>query len=222
MKKFILFSFLFLTLNGCSWVGEAFNQKGVAAFHQNRYPQAARDFHWAAFFQNQDPVNLNDEGYALYLAKDYDGADRAFQKAGALSKDQKLTFQIQLNQALLYCDSAALLGRPARKDWLPKGIVIFQKLLQSDPDNAELHMRLGFADFQNSNPGGGFLELDQACRWATPQQVARYTADPLGGSLLILRQIQAFYVKIRYFKKADEVQSAISRLEKAKPNPGHA
>ncbi len=216
MKKLILIFPLFLILGGCSQVGETFNQKGVAAFHQNRFEEAALDFHWAAFFQNQDAVDLNDEGYAFYLAKDFDKAQKALQKAQELTKDPKLTFQIQLNLALLYCDPAARLDRRAGKDWLPRGIGLFQNLLGSDPRNAELWMRLGFADFQNSNPGGGFMELEKACSFAAPQYVALYTADPVGGSLLILRQVHAFYIKIRYFKKADEVQKKISTLEKRK------
>jgi len=219
MKIPALFFFLTVLLSGCAKVGEALNQQGVAAFNQHRFRTAARDFHWASFFQNRDAVNLNDEGYALYSAKDYDGADRAFRRAVELSRDEKLNFQIQLNQALLHCDQDAILGHPARKDWLPQGIGIFQKLVLADPGDSELRMRLGFAQIQNGNPGGGFLQLDKACRLATPEQVARYTSHPVEGCLLILRQIQEFYIKIRYFKKADEVSLRIAKLERSKPGP---
>lgn len=75
-------------------------------------------------------------------------------------------------------------------------------------------MRLGFADFQAANPGGGFVELDRAIQLAMPSEVARYTKDPAAGSLLILRQIQQFYARIRFFKKAMEVQGEITKIEK--------
>ncbi len=77
-------------------------------------------------------------------------------------------------------------------------------------------MRLGFAYFQAANPGGGFLELDKAVQFATPQEVARYSPKPAQGVLFILHQIQSFYIKIRYFKKADQIHRKISLLEKAK------
>jgi tetratricopeptide (TPR) repeat protein len=222
MKKFTLLFLTLLATTGCSKVGEILNTKGALAYNQNHLETANRYFHWATLLDADNAAAWNNAGYVLYLTKAYDLSEKAFQTALNRAKEEKLVRQIKLDQALLYCDPQAILGPPPHGDWNRKGTGLFESLVQGDPDNAELHMRLGFAYFRGTNPGGGFSELDKAVQMATPRQVSHYTNDSVNGALLILRQIQRFYVTIRYFKKAHEVKNKISKLEKIQSNsPGH-
>ena len=158
---------------------------------------------------------------SLYQLRDYDGADSEFQKALEYNPVEKLLYQTRVNQTVLYCDKQADFSKPAHKNWNEKGIAILKELLEKDPHNAELHMRLGFADFQEANPGGGFSELDEAVKWATPETVSHYTPDSKNGSLFILKQVQKFYVKVRLFKKTELIQNKIQQLEKKILNTPH-
>lgn len=202
-----------LGITGCGPAASHFNQMGAEKFGQRDYAGAAEKFKSAVFFDGGNPVFRNNLGYALYLLKDYNRAEEEFRNAQSDSPDENLTRQININQALLYCDGSAELFK-SHKDWNAKGIGILQELLAKDGNNAEFHMRLGFADFHAANPGGGFVELDRAVQLATPAEVAHYTKDATAGSLLILRQIQQFYAQIRFYKKALEVQDKITRIEK--------
>jgi tetratricopeptide (TPR) repeat protein len=176
---------------------------------------ANRYFHWATFFDPDNAAAWNNEGYALYISKSYDKSEKAFRTASDCATDKNLVRQIKLNEAMLYCDPQAISGPSPHVDWNRKGVELFKALVMDDPDNAELHMRLGFAYFRAANPGGGFSELDKAVKLATPQQVAHYTTNPVKGALLILQQVQRFYTTIRYSQKTAEIQIKITQLEKS-------
>ena len=215
MNRPVLFILLFsLTVAGCGPAAEYFNGKGAGAFDRHDLPEARKNFERASLLRPSDPALHNNLGYILCLQKDYDDAEAEFGKALARHPDAKLSRQIKINQAVLYGDTGATFRDPARKDWPRKGIAVLDQLLVSDPDNAEFHMRLGFACFQVSDPGRGFMELDKAVRLATPEKAGQYTADPIGGSLSILRQVEKFYASVRLFKKLAEVQKDIRELER--------
>lgn len=219
---YLLVPALFL-LCGCGPIAENFNQKGAESFRRNDLASAKKEFKRALFFNGSNPAYHNNLGYVLYQLKDYDGSEAEFLKALADNPNESLLNQIQIDQALLYCDVNAGMSKPSHRHWNEKGTGILKGLLEKDPDNAELHMRLGFAYFQTTNPGGGFSELDQAVQLATPQKTARYTSDPVEGALFILKQVQQFYVKARLFKKAAVIQKKIQDLEKKRPPaPNHA
>jgi tetratricopeptide (TPR) repeat protein len=200
-------------LGGCGPTAEHYNQKGAESFNQKDLAAAKAEFQKAIFFNGQNPAYHNNLGYVLYQLKDYDGAEAEFEKALVDHPGESLLRQIQIDQALLYCDSNAA-GKPSHKDWNGKGITVLKELLEKDPNNAELHMRLGFAYFQGANPGGGFSELNKAVQLATPEMTAHYTQQPAQGALMILKEIQGFYAKIRYFKKVQEIQKDITKIEK--------
>ena len=217
MNKFTILFLILLAVTGCSPIGEVFNAKGAQAFDQNHLDAANRYLHWATFLDPGNAAAWNNEGYVLYLSKSYDQSEKAFQAALDRTREKNLIRQIKLNEAMLYCDTRTILGPPPHGDWNRKGIGLFEALIADDPDNAELHMRLGFAYFRAANPGGGFLELDKAVQLATPEKVARYVTNPVKGALLILQQIQRFYAGIGYFKQVGKVQIKISQLEKIQP-----
>ena len=217
MKKFPLLILIIFITTGCSRVGEALNEKGAEAFGLNHLEAARRYLHWSTTLDPNNPAAWNNQGYVLYLSKFYDQSEKAFTEALARTTDQKLIWQIKLNQALLYCDQHAISGPPPRWGWNQKGIELFKELIRGDSQNAELHMRLGFAYFQAANPGGGFSEFEKAVQFATPKIVAHYSSNPVEGSKLILRQVQKFYVGMGYFKKATELQTKIKNLEKSQP-----
>lgn len=218
MKSFYLSTFLLvLLLAGCGPTAESFNQKGAEAFRQKDLNTAKTQFQRAVFFNGSNPAYHNNLGYVLDLLKDYDGAEAEFRKALDDHPDDKLLTQIQIDQALLYCDTGAIQAKPSHKDWAAKGIEVLKGLIGRDPNNAELHMHLGFAYFQATNPGSGFLELNRAVELATPEQVAKYSPDPVGGALFILKQVQQFYVKIHLFKQEALIQKKILQLEKKRP-----
>ena len=194
-------------------MADQFNRKGAGAFDRHDLVTAIKDFKRAVFFNSSNPAHHNNLAYVLYQSKDYEEAEIEFQKALSEHPDESLLRQIKINQSLLYCDNQAAFLKPARKTWNEKGIGVLKELLEKDSDNAEYHMRLGFAYFQSTNPGGGFSELDKAAQLATPEEIGRYTPDKVGGALLILKQIQQFYVKVRLFKKAELIQNKIKRLE---------
>lgn len=202
-----------LGISGCGPTASHFNQMGAEKFGQRDYVGAAEKFKSAVFFDGGNPVFHNNLGYSLYLLKNYNGAEEEFRKALSESPEENLLRQIKINQVLVYCNGSADVSQ-AHKDWNGKGIGILQELLAKDGNNAEFHMRLGFAEFQAANPGGGFVELDRAVQLATPTEVAHFTKDATAGSLLILRQIQQFYARIKFYKKAMEVQDKITRIEK--------
>jgi tetratricopeptide (TPR) repeat protein len=201
-------------LGGCGPLSDHFNQKGVEAFGRRDFAGAQKNFGRALFWNGSNPAFHNNLGYVLYLTKDYDRSEAEFGKSLLDKPDENLLRQIRINQALLYCDPGASSAKSGHKDWNEKGIGVLKELLGSDPDNAEFHMRLGFAYFQATNPGGGFSELDKAAQLARPVQVARYTKNPTEGALLVLRQIQQFYIKIRFFKKTKEIQEQILKIQK--------
>jgi len=211
---FILLS-LGLLAAGCGPLADHFNDKGAEAFRKNDISAAREQFKKAVLFNGGDAVYHNNLGYALYLLKDLDGAEPEFRKALSLSPEASLARQIKINQALLYCEGGAGTDK-SRRDWTGKGIQALKELLAEDGSNAEFHMRLGFAYFQAANPGGGFLELDKAVQYADPQTIAHYSSQPKQGALFILDQVQSFYVRIRYFKKALQVQKKIAKLQKTK------
>jgi tetratricopeptide (TPR) repeat protein len=216
LRTLFLLGLIVFILGGCGPIAESHNKTGAEKFKQNDLAGAKQEFQKAIFWNGGNPTYHNNLGYVLYLLKEYDGADSEFEKALADHSNDELLYQIQINQALLYCDTSAFMGKPSHKDWNQKGIAILKDLLLKDPGNAELHMRLGFAYFNGANPGGGFMELDQADRLANPRQVARYSPNPVDGSVYILRQLQTFYVKIHFFKKASQIQDEISKLEAGK------
>ena len=206
-------------VTGCSRIGEAFNEKGAQAFGQKHLEAANRYFYWATLLDTDNAAAWNNKGYALYLSKSYDQSEKAFETALDRARENNLIRQIKLDEAILYCDPQAILGPPPHVDWNRKGIELFKAMIVDDPNNAEFHMRLGFACFRAANPGGGFSELEKAVQLATPKQAAHYTTNPVQGALLILQQVQRFYTTIRYFKKADEIQIKITQLEKSRPLP---
>lgn len=212
---FILAGFF---LSGCGPAAYHYNQLGAEDVGRKDLQGARQEFERAVFWDGGNPVFHNNLGYDLYLLKDYDGAEEQFRKALSDSPDDNLIRQIKINQALLYCDGTADLSK-ARKGWNAKGIAVLRELLAKDENNAEFHMRLGFAYFQASNPGGGFNELDKAVHLATPSLVAHYTRNAAEGSLLILRNVQQFYTQIHLFKKSREIQSQINRIENRSKNP---
>lgn len=213
MNRYFLIFFLASGLCGCGPIAESFNQKGAEAFGHGDLATAKKEFQRALFFSRSNPACHNNLGYVLYQLKDYDGAEGEFQKALAGHPDDSLYRQILTDQALLYCDIHPAMAKPPHKDWNGKGIEILKELLREDPDNAEFHMRLGFAYFNAANPGGGFLELDQAVKLATPEQTARYTSNPVGAALFILQQVQQFYLKARLYQKSAVLQKKILALK---------
>jgi tetratricopeptide (TPR) repeat protein len=217
LSRYFLFLILVLGLSGCGPAAESFNQKGAEAYHRGDLSGAKKQFRRALFLNGSNPAYHNNLGYVLYQLKDYDRAETEFFEALAGHPNENLLKQIRIDQALLYCDANAVLADPSHKNWNGKGMEVLKLLLVKDPDNAELHMRLGFAYFRAANPGGGFSELDQAAQWATPSQTSRYTSNAVESSLYVLRQIQQFYVKARLFKKAESLQRKIQLLEKKKP-----
>lgn len=213
LKQSLLLVLMVFFLGGCGPIAETFNQKGAKAFDLGDLATAKGEFQKALFLNGSNPAYHNNLGYVLFQLKDYDGAEREFQKALADHPGENLLRQVQVDQALLYCDASAAAAKPSHKEWNEKGIAILQQLLQNDPANAEYHMRLGFAYFRSANPGGGFSELDQAVTLATPEQTARYTSNPKEAALFILQQVQGFYLKVRLFKKAGVIQQKIRTLK---------
>jgi tetratricopeptide (TPR) repeat protein len=214
VKKYLFLILIILAATGCSRVGESLNAKGAEAFGQKHLEAANRYFRWATLLDPDNAAAWNNKGYALYISKSYDQSEKAFKTALDCATDKNLIRQIKLDEAMLYCDPQAILGSPPHKDWIRKGTELFKALVTDDPDNAELHMRLGFAYFRAANPGGGFSELDKAVQLATPKQVSHYTSNPVKGSLLILQQIQRFYASIGYLKQVGKIQARIFKLEK--------
>jgi len=214
VSRYLVLLSLTLGLCGCGPIAESFNQKGAKAFGQGDLGTAKRQFQRAVLLSGSNPAYHNNLGYVLYQMKDYDGAEGEFQKALAGYPGEKLLRQIQVDQALLYCDANAAVEKPSHKDWNGKGIEILRQLLQNDTENAEFHMRLGFAYFRAANPGGGFAELDRAVELATPEQTAHYTSNPVEGALSILRQVEQFYIKVRLFQKAAVIEKKVQKLQK--------
>lgn len=212
---FWLFPILLL-LGGCGPVAEHYNQKGAEAFQKSDLPQARDAFQRAVLLKGGNPAYRNNLGYALYLLKDYEKSEVQYRKALEDGPEPPLKRQVQIDLALLYCDPAAWTGKPALKEWNGKGIKLYEELLKGEPDNAEFHMRLGFAYFQSANPGGGFEHLEQAVRYADPKIVGRYTPNAVAGALGILRQVQGFYLKIQYVKKSAQIEKRIAALQKQK------
>jgi len=60
------------------------------------------------------------------------------------------------------------------------------------------------------------VELDKAVQFATPEEVSRYSQDPVGGSLFILQTVERFYVQAHYLKKIGAIEAKIQKLSKAK------
>ncbi len=213
-RPFILCFSLFFALQGCGVVANHFNQEGAEAFGQKDLAKAKAKFAKAVSFDDSNPTFHNNLGYTLYLLRELPAAEKEFRAALDHKPDEKLGRQVRINQVMLYGDGKADATKPEFKDWNEKGIKVLQGLIAEDGENAEFHMRLGFAYFRAVNPGGGFSELDSAVRLATPEKVGRYSADPIQGSIFILEQIQRFYAKVRYFKKAKEVQGLIDQVRK--------
>ena len=217
MRSVLIFLLTAFGLTGCGPAANHFNQKGAEAFGRQDLLGAKENFKRAVLLEGKNPVFHNNLGYDLYLLKDYDGAEAEYTQALSRSPNESLTRQIYMDQAMLYCDGAAGLSQ-SHKDWNAKGIQVLKELIAPEEDNADLHMKLGFAYFRASNPGGGFMELDKAVQLATPAIVARFTKDAVEGSLMVLRQVQQFYAQVRLFKKAKQVQAKITKIEKdAKP-----
>ncbi len=208
-------------LSGCGPLANHYNDLGAQAFGLKDLSAARENFKKAVWFDGGNATFHNNLGYCLYQLKDFNGAEGEFQKALLDSPSESLIRQIKINQVLLYCDGP--INRSlASKEWDNKGIGILNELLKEDPNNAEFHMRLGFAYFQAANPGGGFIELDKAVQLATPAVVAGYTQDPLAGSLLILQQIQQFYVGVHFLKKSTEVSDKIAKILRMSKSPPKA
>jgi tetratricopeptide (TPR) repeat protein len=219
LRLYLSLLFLAAIGTGCGPIAESFNQKGGADFHQGNLAGAQKEFRRAILFNGSNPAYHNNLGYVLYQLKDYDGADTEYQKALAGHPGDGLLRQIQIDQAILYCDGGAIRSKPSHKDWNGKGISVLNGLLVKEPDNAELHMRLGFAYFQAANPGGGFMELDKAVQFATPQEVAHYSQDPIGGSLFILKSVERFYIQAHFLKKIRAIAEKIQKLTKSEVTP---
>ena len=203
-----------MALDGCGPAANYFNRKGAELFSKKDLAAAKDDFQKAVRFAPGEPSYHNNLGFTLYSMKDYLGAESEFITALKDGPGTKLERQIHINQSVLYGERTINASDPRFKDWNDKEIRVLQGLLASEESNAEFHMRLGFAYFRAANPGGGFSELDQAVRLANPGEVAKYSPDPVQGSLLILRQVQQFYAKVHYFKKVHAVQKMIDQLEK--------
>lgn len=216
LRQTILFLFLSLTLSGCGPLADHYNQKGAEAFGHKDLPEARRCFERAVLFHGSDPALRNNLGYVLYLQKEYDASEVQCLKALEEKPEAGLLRQVQVDLALLYCDPAVVGTKGARKDWMKKGIRIYEGLTHEDPQNAEYHLDLGFAYFRAANPGGGFEEMDKAVQCADPVIVARYTPDGKAGALNILEQVRAFYSKAQYFKAAAKIERKIQSLEKKK------
>jgi len=200
-------------LAGCGPLSEKLNQLGVEEFNHKNYAGARSQFKQSLFLDRSRPAFHNNLGYDYYFLKEYDKAEEEFRQALSLGADGALLRQIRINQVILYGDSTVPVT-PGHKEWNGKGVGILKELLTSEPDNAEYHMRLGFAYFRQANPGGGFQELELAVHWADPKVVAKYSSDPVQGSLLILKQIQQFYLRAGLIKRAWLVQKTMSVLEK--------
>ncbi len=211
--------FLAWILGGCGPLADHCNQKAGTYFQKNDLAGAQKWFARAVFLDGSNPAYHNNLGYVLYCSKDYGGAEKEYSKAMASNPEGGLARQIKLDQAILYTDPTALASSPNRRDWNQKGEAVLTELLREDPRNAELHMRLGFSYFQGANPGGGFLELDKAVQFATPQEVSRYSQDPVGGALFILKNVERFYIQAHYLKKIGGIEAKIQKLSKAKNSP---
>lgn len=217
LRKFNFFIFpILVAAAGCGPLSEQFNQKGAEAFRRHDLAAAKKEFGRAILISPSNPTLHNNLGFVLYQSKDLLGAEAEFLKGLSDHPNETLLRQIQINQSLLYGDYGPGGAISNHKDWTLKGVGVLIELLKKEPDNAEFHMRLGFAYFQMANPGGGFLELDKAVQFAVPQVVARYSPQPVQGALSILDQIQAFYMRIRYYKRAAEIQIRIKDLKKSK------
>jgi len=216
LRKLLFLIFPILAASSCGPLSEYFNQEGAAAFSRRDFAAAQKEFRRAALLSPFNAAIHNNLGFALYQSKNALGAESEFFKALSDHPNKTILRQIRINQSLLYGEPGSWEGIPNHREWLLKSVGVLNELLKKEPDNAEFHMRLGFAYFQTANPGGGFLEMDKAVQFANPQVVARYSSQPVQGALSILDQIQAFYLRIRYYKKASEVQKRIKDLKESK------
>jgi len=226
-RTFYIFIIFVLFILGCQTPMEKHNQKGIAYVRSGELTRAKKEFRKAIEIDPEYAPAHNNLGFLLYResiarrtpADSYlhltnvqkqspsdailvNKALSHLQAALKYTAEDKIIRQIRENLALLYTDTG--IGADVREpDWFKKGIEIYEILIQEEPNNPELHMRLGFAYFNVANPGGGFSELEKSSKLAQDRD-----------TLWIHEEIERFYWRINFVSKAREERKIIEALSK--------
>ncbi len=180
-----------------SYAAASLTKKGIAAIENGDLESAERFFHEALRRNpayNAARLNL---GATLEKQGNYKEAIDAYSTAIRKTRKGEIHNAARFRLAMIYSNTA--IQPPVRKkDWSKKAVELLEELAADEPGNPEYHLYLGFAAFNDVNPGMGLAELKKASELATKEEHIR-----------IHEKLLEFYLQINMKDRAEEERKKI-------------
>lgn len=204
LRTSVIVSVVFL-LYGCvalskSVIAENANRKGAEAYETGDVSLAT------AYFESA--VNINPHfcpawlnlGMAAAERKEYDVSVEAYNNALECSADTE-TARLARTGLVSVFNNPSVETPHRRSNWFQQAQEHLRILVEQYPDNPEYRLALGFAFFNNAEPGAGMEHLDTASRLADSPE-----------TVWVHEKLCDFYWKINLQDKAEKEQEIMENI----------